>query len=136
MKFIKSLGAFLYSTIACYLIYRGLLVFMPWFNELSWYWYLLVLFFANSLIYLVLFPISTPLVLLTKNNMGAAVLVILTALYYAYKCVCVPWANGVSDFGVLEWIGSIIITLNILRLYKELVFTMFMVINGSNENRD
>lgn len=136
MKFIKGLGAFVYSTISCFLIYWGLLHFMPWFNELPWYWYLLLLFFANALIYLILFPITMPLVLLTKNDISGAFIVILVAIYYAYKCVCVPWSNGVSEFGVLEWIGTIVITLNILRLFKELLFTMFMVINGSKENRE
>ena len=133
MNFIKGDVAFIYSCIACHCIYLGLVNILPWLFGLSWLWFVVMMLVINTFIYLLLFPVNFPLSLLLKGSPIAAWVIVLQVLYHGYKCVCEPWSNGISEFGAKEWIGSIVVTINIVRLFKEIIMCLFMVINSSKE---
>lgn len=138
MKFIKLLLSIPYVLLVAWLLKLVFIWLIPIAMNISWGWLIVYLLIAGGLVPMVIGAIvsalSIPNFWLTNENKLAKFFSSVIYGVVGISTSIIPWANGISSFGVLRWIVAISLTLLILYSYGSLIGSMYLKTGEDGES--
>jgi hypothetical protein len=128
-KLLQSVGALMYSTIIGGLLYLLFTVLVPWVMGFSVKGFLLYLFLGGSALFAITSPLMAvlayPYKYLIKDNMAAKVVSAVPYIGFGILSVVMPWSME-GQYGLLQWLLAISLTLMIVIAYKNQIVFPFI----------
>ena len=128
MKLLKFIGALLYGAIIYYLLWLLFNWMTPYVMNISWGWFIAYILIAGGLVSILVGQVVTwlaiPMVFLVKGCKAAKYPQILFGLFFGYSSLKLIWALY-ADYGLLQWILAISLTIIILISYISLMVVPF-----------
>lgn len=130
MKVVKILGSLLYGSIMYYLLWLLFCWITPFVMGIGWVLFILYLIIAGGFLTLLIAQISSwigiPLVLICNNCKPAKYVQLIPGILFGIYSVRLPWVQDM-DYGILQWIIGIFLTITILITFISILTVSFKV---------
>ena len=130
MKLLKFTGALLYGAIMYYLLWLFFSWMTPYVMSISWGWFFAYILIAGGMVTILVGQIvawlGMPMVFLVKGCKAAKYPPILLGLFFGYSALRFLWAPC-ANFGLLQWLVAISLTIIILISYISLMVVPFKI---------
>lgn len=136
MKILKFVGFLIYGIVLYYLLWLFFDWITPYVMNVGWILFILYLIFAGGTVSLLIgqlgYTLSIPMLFFTKGCKASKYPPILFGLYFGYQSVICPW-EGYTNFGILQWLLAISLTIQILILFIGLMVMPFNIDEDEDE---